>query len=260
METKRPGRTNRARRQTVLRPLMQLQWAGEEAMRDLRLTDRSDSPASDFKQMLIQERPPLAQGNVPRHISVPAKLVAVFSNGPAIGASLLSCAAVVVFSGILVPSDAFGEVSKWIAIVVTVIVVVLMLLEGVRRAHAALHLAIWGTLTWSVIRSTEEVVRRVRGPEHRSTYMTRVEFAYLTGGDTVRSGTVDLDSAFDVLDEEFELLLYDPRNPNVFQFADLLPGWLRIGVEGVPQIWKPGYVILALTILTPIALAFILFR
>lgn len=221
--------------------------------------DHSELTPAQLKQKLVQEAPPLGKGEVPRSIPLPGRLVAMFSSGPSLIASCLASLAVVGFSGKLFPLDNYSTIAKWSGLGFVGVIVLLLLLQGVVRGLRALRLVVWGRLTWAIIIATEQVLRPGPSSRGESRHMTRVRFAYDAGAGVIRTATIDLDYAWDLQDEEFELLLCDPEDPRHFQFADLLPGWLRISADAKPEIWKPGYAVLAAAWLVPVALGLVLY-
>jgi hypothetical protein len=260
----RPAESRRRKRQTVLTPIARLQRASVDAMNELGLApgsswDHTNLTPAQLKQKLATEAPPLSQGTVPRRVPLPGRLVAMFSNGPSLSASCLASAAVVGFSGRLVKLDSYSPIAWWSGLGFISVIVLLLVVHGVLRGRKALELVIWGRLAWAIIIANEEVIRPGPRSGGERNHMTRVRFAYNAGGDTIRTATIDLDAAWDLQDEEFELLVYNPQDPSQFQFADLLTGWLRIGTDATPEVWKPGYAVLAAAVLTPIILGVILY-
>lgn len=110
----------------------------------------------------------------------------------------------------------------------------LLMYFAVRRGLAAARLVGFGELTWAVITRTDRKVSTSRDSDGRTSTSVSydVSFMYRTKEDEICFGEMNLQRPDAITDEDFELLIYDPTNPAQMEFADLLPGGMRIDSQG----------------------------
>lgn len=103
-----------------------------------------------------------------------------------------------------------------------------------RRGMKAVRLVRHGMLTWAVITGVEKIVTTHRDSNgHTSESVSYdVSFVYRAGDLGLLFGEINVPSASAITDDKQELLIYDPEKPERVEFADLLPGGLRIDSMG----------------------------
>ncbi|MCB9894703.1 MAG: hypothetical protein H6839_09650 [Planctomycetes bacterium] len=181
----------------------------------------------------LQRAPLLAQGSTPRAVSPAGRLSACGGHFIGwFGAGWLS------FSLMMsVPALAFvGELGIFPPLFVGLFVSLglLFVYLAVRRGVTAVKLVKHGALTWAVITGTERKVSTSRDSDGHTTISVSydVSFMYRTPDGELRFGEWNLQRPDAIVDEPCELLLYDPEDPTTVEFADLLPGGLRIDSQG----------------------------
>lgn len=199
----------------------------------------------DIPAHLLDRSPPLHQGDIPRVLGPAGLAAAHLCNGFALLASIVACVGIAVLSGHTIDVSTADTLPRVLLGALFAAPVIVLLLLGSMRAHRALRMVRLGTLAWSIITSVDVHKRRTADDAYEEVrYVVRM--AYLDHLGALRLGEIELLSASALLDEELELLLFDPANPSRFQFADLLPGWLRINTSGTASIAPTGYALATL--------------
>ena len=111
---------------------------------------------------------------------------------------------------------------------------IVMLVFGVRRGLAAVKLVRNGQLSWAVITDKERVVSTSLDSDGRTTTSVsyNVSFMYQTADAELRFGRWNLQRPDDITDQPVELVVYDPLEPGNLEFADTLPGGIRLDSQG----------------------------
>ena len=193
----------------------------------------SAAEADERYEQALQRAPLLAQGDVPRRVSPVGHLAACGGHFIGwFGAAWLSFSAMMA-----VPALAFtDELGIFPVLFVGLFVSIGLLLTylAIKRGLSAVRIVKNGALTWSVITHTERKVSTSRDSDgHTTTSVSYdVSFMYRTPDGEMRFGEWNLQKPDAVVDEPCELLLYDPADPTQIEFADLLPGGLRIDSQG----------------------------
>ncbi|MCA8936792.1 MAG: DUF3592 domain-containing protein [Planctomycetes bacterium] len=110
----------------------------------------------------------------------------------------------------------------------------LLMYFAIRRGLTAVRLVEVGELTWAVITRTDRKVSTSRDSDGRTSTSVSYDvlFMYRTTDGESCFGEINLQRPDAITDEDIELLIYDPTNPAQMEFADLLPGGLRIDSQG----------------------------
>ncbi|MCA8915310.1 MAG: DUF3592 domain-containing protein [Planctomycetes bacterium] len=184
-------------------------------------------------EQALQRAPLLAQGNVPRRVSLVGHLAACGGHFIGwFGAGWLS------FSAMMsVPALAFTDslgILPVLFVGLFVSIGLLLVYFAIKRGLAAVRIVKNGALTWAVITNTERKVSTSRDSDGNTTTSVSydVSFMYRTPDGVMRFGEWNLQRPDAIVDEPCELLLYDPEDPTIVEFADLLPGGLRIDSQG----------------------------
>ncbi|MBK8206165.1 MAG: hypothetical protein IPK87_05120 [Planctomycetes bacterium] len=248
MAKQRNKRRLKPLRRAKVKPLSEQALADFVAV--VRGLDQEKLSPRDIPAHLLDKSPPLHQGDIPRSLGPAGLAAAYLCNGFALVASVVTCVGIVLLSGYTIDLSTAGTLPRVMLGALFAIPVIVLLLLGSLRAYRALRMVRLGTLAWSIITSVDVHRRRTTDDAYEEVrYVVRM--AYLDHLGALRLGEIELLSASALLDEELELLMFDPRNPSRFQFADLLPGWLRINSAGKASISPVGYALATLCIGVP---------
>ncbi|MCA8946230.1 MAG: DUF3592 domain-containing protein [Planctomycetes bacterium] len=181
----------------------------------------------------VERAPLLSQGSPPRPISLLARLSACGGHFLGwFGAGWLSVSSLIMVVAGAVASDLgpFPILFVSLFIAIGLLLLFLAVRIGLRAARLLQH----GTLTWAVITHTERKVSTSRDSKGNTTTSVSydVSFMYRTEDGELRFGETNLPRADKIVDEPCELMLYDPERPEEVEFADLLPGGMRIDSQG----------------------------
>ena len=110
---------------------------------------------------------------------------------------------------------------------------ILVLYLAVRHGRRGVRMVRTGLLTWGVVTDVQRKVSTSRDSDGRTTTSISydVSFMYRTP-QRLRFAMINVNKSTPVTDEHAELVIYDPADPTQVEFADLLPGGIRIDCLG----------------------------
>jgi hypothetical protein len=199
-------------------------------------TDEGSAERALYLQRIANVSPP-AVGQLPRPLGAAARLGGVMGT---VASRFATFWLLFLMVFLLVLWIGFGDVmgEMWfpmLFLLLFVAVGVALLMLGIKQGLRDIRLLQNGLLTWALVTDVERHVSTSRDSDGRtSTSVTyHVHFLYGTQDGEVWRRRLSMDRADAVTDEALELLIYDPAKPSVCQFADKLPGGLRLGADGV---------------------------
>jgi hypothetical protein len=189
--------------------------------------------AAEFYDERAANVPLLVQGSVPRRVSAIARAAACGGNFMSFfGAFWLSVSLMLLVVAIAVSGTLGWGPILFVSLFVAVGAAFVGF--GIQRGMLAVRLVSHGRLTWALVNHTaREVSESTDSDGRRTTHVSyRVSFMYRPEASDVHFAEVVLNNPDRIRDEEQELIVYDPTEPTRLEFADLLPGGLRINEMG----------------------------
>lgn len=181
----------------------------------------------------LNHAPLLAQGEIPRRVPAPAALSALTGHFMGFFSAFWLSVSLLISMFLLVVGLELG----WFPILFVglfVVIGILLLVLGIRRGLVAVRLVRHGRLSWAVITDKERAVSTSRDSDGRTTTSVsyNISFMYQSDDGELRFGRWNLQRPDDITDEPVELVVYDPENPGTVEFADTLPGGMRLNSQG----------------------------
>ena len=215
---------------------------------------------SEVARLLMNDAPPLQQGDAPRRLAPHALAAAYLSGGFTLAASAFVCVGLLTAGGLAMDVRYMAGTTRVGLAFFFGASALVLLVAGAARAARSLYLVRKGRLTWAIITSLNVTMVQYIDPNYtRREYPSyHLTLAYPDENGALRIGDMDTLTPEALIDDEFELMLFDPDNPSRFQFADLLPNWLTISSTGQAAVSTLGYALAAVCAGLPLMLAIML--
>lgn len=176
--------------------------------------------------------PLIDNGARPRPVSMLAKIGAC--GGSFLGwfaGFWLSVSLFMLFITVGVASDMGVWPIAFVGLFVAVGLLVLYL--AIKRGQRGVRMVRNGLLSWGVVTDVQRKVSTSRDSDGRTTTSISydVSFMYRTP-ERLQFARINVNKATPITDEQVELVIHDPDDSTVVEFADLLPGGIRIDSMG----------------------------
>ncbi|MCA8915309.1 MAG: hypothetical protein KDB90_07845 [Planctomycetes bacterium] len=185
--------------------------------------------AKHYKQR-ISQAPPLHNNQMPRRISDSAKLGACGGNFFGwVGSAWLSIALMMLVLAAAGETEELGLLIVFLAFFVVMGLIILSI--AFKRGLRSIRIVRNGLLTWAVVTDVETKIERSTGGRTPNTIEYHVSFIY-HNYERLFFAKANVSRHQPITDQATELLLFSQDDPEHVEFADLLPGGLRIDTTG----------------------------